>query len=73
MTEVRQEWREFLQCLQVDICKRVKQAGTSIESLMEAGKVREACVQILWWYIQVRGAQAPPTTYALNEVTVDRV
>ena len=39
---------------------------------MEAGKVREALVQILQWYIQASGAQDPPTTEALDEVTVER-
>ena len=39
---------------------------------MEAGKVQEAWAQISGWYRQARGVHAPPTTEALDEVTVDR-
>ena len=71
-TEVRQVRRELLQALQANIRKIVQEAVTSIELLMESGKAQEAWVRISRWYRQARGAQAPPTTEALDEVTVER-
>ena len=40
---------------------------------IEVGKVQEAWTYISWWYRQARGAQAPPTTEEVDEVTVERV
>ena len=40
---------------------------------MNSGKVREAWSRISRWYRQSRGVQDPPTTKALDEVTVERV
>ena len=39
---------------------------------MNSGKVREAWSRISRWYRQSRGVQDPPTTKALDEVTVER-
>ena len=65
-------WREFLQALHVDRRKRFQGTGASIETSMYVGKVQEAWTQISQWYRQARVAQAPPTTEALDEVTVER-
>ena len=72
MKEVRQSQREFHQALQEDRAKRVQAAGDYIKVAMEAGKVREDWTQISRWYRQVRGAQSPPSTKEIDNVTVER-
>ena len=64
--------RKFLRAIRADRRRRVQEAGTSIESLMELGKVREVWVRILLWYQQARGVYAPPTTEAMYQVSMDR-
>ena len=39
---------------------------------MDTWKLQEECVRISWWYRQVRGAQVPPTSKTLYELSTDR-
>ena len=71
-TEIRQARQALLRALQADRWKRVQEARANMESLMETCKVQEAWVRISRWYRQGRGAQSPPATEALDEVSTDR-
>ena len=42
MIEVRQVRRDFMRAIQADRRRRVQEVGTSIELIMESGKVQEA-------------------------------
>ena len=64
--------REFMQALQADRQQIFQEPGTSIESLMMEGKIREACERIFWWYQQVRVPQDPPYMEALDQVSTER-
>ena len=70
--ETRHARRGFQRALQAERRKIVQDVGAAIESLMETGKVQEAWIRIYWWYRQARGAQAPPTLEALDEVSTER-
>ena len=70
--EVRQARREFFRTLQVERRRTFQEAGTSIESIMESGKVREAGERTSWWYQQVSGQKTPSTKEALDEVSKER-
>ena len=58
---VRKARREFQRALQEDRRKMVQSAGTKIEGLLEAGRVKEAWDHLTWWYCQVREQQSHPT------------
>ena len=67
--EVRQSRRNFQRPFQVYRQPQVQEAVTSIEALMESGKIREIWDRISRWYQQVKFPQAPPSMEALDQVS----
>ena len=51
----------------------MKEAGATIEAIMESGKVKKAWDRISWWYHKATGRQLPPCREVLDQVTTERV
>ena len=65
--EVQKARRDFQRALQGDRRQRVQSAGSKIEGLLEAGRVKEAWDHIARWYCHVREKQAHPTRKSLDQ------
>ena len=50
----------------------MQEAGATIETLMEFGKIKEAWDRISRCYLKVEGRQTPQTREALEQVTMER-
>ena len=70
--EVCEAWHNFQHALHEVRQQRVQGAGTSIEDLMEAGRVKEEWDHLARWYRKVGVKHAHPTREGLEQESADR-
>ena len=71
--EARQARHDFQCALQADRGRWIHEAGTTIEALMEYGKIKEVWDHISRWYCQVKVKKTPSTREVLEQVSTERV